>query len=478
MATHLVKTTYALDVETVRTLDELARRWEVPKSEALRRAIRASATPARSPASPAPLQALDRLQKALRLTPRDAERWSASVRLERHAAFPPASRAARPMIHLDTSFLIRALVRDSPEDGQHKASLGPVRPWAMSTLAWAEFLCGPVEASLLDAVGQIVSRRAPFGEEDAALTAQLFNETGRRRGSLADLLVAASGQRHSCEGDTGNQERRRLPAIPGCRFTDDDLEGELPATQVGKGSRPQPTPDRKPGTPYATTDAGKEARALRDPLPAGRRRDGRGLPFTRHSPGSRGGGPGPTAGYDTPGRTPAEGPSGRTGRPSAGSPVAADALDGVEVGVLVLDAGAVVVRAGRDQQVGRRNAHARGAAATREVAGITPDLRGDVELGYRPLQLPEHLPLALAARPFHSSSRTRGQRRAVPARSTPSTRVRTVASPSGRRKWIQAEVSTRTIAIPGGAGAAAPPRSRAPGRSRLAWRARPSGGAR
>jgi hypothetical protein len=38
-------------------------------------------------------------------------------------------------------------------------------------------------------------------------------------------------------------------------------------------------------------------------------------------------------------------------------PAAADALDGVEVGVLVLDAGAMVVRAGRDQQVGRRNAH-------------------------------------------------------------------------------------------------------------------------
>lgn len=95
MATHLVKTTYALDVETVRTLDELARRWEVPKSEALRRAIRASATPARSPASPAPLQALDRLQKALRLAPRDAERWSASVRLERHAASRRRERRAR-----------------------------------------------------------------------------------------------------------------------------------------------------------------------------------------------------------------------------------------------------------------------------------------------------------------------------------------------------------------------------------------------
>jgi len=42
MATPTVKTTYSLDLETVRTLEALARRWNV--SEALRRAIRATAT--------------------------------------------------------------------------------------------------------------------------------------------------------------------------------------------------------------------------------------------------------------------------------------------------------------------------------------------------------------------------------------------------------------------------------------------------
>lgn len=94
MATPLVKTTYALDLETVRTLDELARRWEVSKSEALRRAIRASATLSPSPASE-PLRALDRLQKALRLAPRDAERWSASVRVERRAGARRRERRAR-----------------------------------------------------------------------------------------------------------------------------------------------------------------------------------------------------------------------------------------------------------------------------------------------------------------------------------------------------------------------------------------------
>jgi hypothetical protein len=82
VATHTVKTTYALDVETVRTLEDLARRWNVSKSEALRRAIRNSS--ARGPSEdPTPIQALDRLQRSLALTPRGAARCAAAVRAER-----------------------------------------------------------------------------------------------------------------------------------------------------------------------------------------------------------------------------------------------------------------------------------------------------------------------------------------------------------------------------------------------------------
>jgi hypothetical protein len=85
MATHTIKTTYALDVETVRTLDDLARRWNVSKSEALRRAIRASSVQA-APEGLTPIQALDRLQESLSLTPRGAARWAAAARAERRAS--------------------------------------------------------------------------------------------------------------------------------------------------------------------------------------------------------------------------------------------------------------------------------------------------------------------------------------------------------------------------------------------------------
>jgi predicted transcriptional regulator len=85
MATQTIRTTYALDVETVRALDELARRWNVSKSEALRRAIRASAYPA--PAGPPDsVRALDKLQRALGLGAAEAERWARAVRTERRAA--------------------------------------------------------------------------------------------------------------------------------------------------------------------------------------------------------------------------------------------------------------------------------------------------------------------------------------------------------------------------------------------------------
>ena len=49
MATPTIKSTYSLDVESVRALDDLARRWQVSKSEALRRAIRSEAS--RQPAA-------------------------------------------------------------------------------------------------------------------------------------------------------------------------------------------------------------------------------------------------------------------------------------------------------------------------------------------------------------------------------------------------------------------------------------------
>jgi ribbon-helix-helix CopG family protein len=85
MAIPRIKSTYVMDVETVRALESIAQRWNVSKSEALRRAIRASAEQ-QPPEAPDALRALDQLQRSLKLTPARAREWARAVRAERRAA--------------------------------------------------------------------------------------------------------------------------------------------------------------------------------------------------------------------------------------------------------------------------------------------------------------------------------------------------------------------------------------------------------
>lgn len=61
----------------------------------------------------------------------------------------------------------------------------------MSAVAWAEFLCGPLEAKHHELAARIVPHIEPFLPEDSRIAAALFNESGRRRGSFADCLIAA-----------------------------------------------------------------------------------------------------------------------------------------------------------------------------------------------------------------------------------------------------------------------------------------------
>jgi len=85
MAIMTVRSTYALDVETMRVLERIAHRWKVSKSEALRRAIRA-AEGQRPPGADDALQALERLQRSLRLTPAKAKAWASKARTERRSS--------------------------------------------------------------------------------------------------------------------------------------------------------------------------------------------------------------------------------------------------------------------------------------------------------------------------------------------------------------------------------------------------------
>ena len=115
------------------------------------------------------------------------------------------------MIHLDTGFLIRALVRNSAEDLKLRIWLKARTQVAISCIAWAEFLCGPVETSDVDLAARIISDRVSFVDEDAVMAARLFNLSGRRRGTLIDCMIAAVALRTGASLATTNSEDfRRL----------------------------------------------------------------------------------------------------------------------------------------------------------------------------------------------------------------------------------------------------------------------------
>ena len=91
MATMTVKSTYSLDVDTVRQLEDLAKRWNTSKSAALRRAIRTAAEQAPSDDS-VKLNALDQLQDLLALDRKSADAWESNVMQERRATVERAPR--------------------------------------------------------------------------------------------------------------------------------------------------------------------------------------------------------------------------------------------------------------------------------------------------------------------------------------------------------------------------------------------------
>lgn len=114
-----------------------------------------------------------------------------------------SGKAATP-VHLDTSFLIRALVPGSVEAGSLGAWITEGRPLAMSAVAWGELLCGPLEPDDEVLVKAVVRTIVPFDAEAASLAASLFDAGGRRRGSFPDCLVAATCVRSGAALATAN----------------------------------------------------------------------------------------------------------------------------------------------------------------------------------------------------------------------------------------------------------------------------------
>lgn len=108
-------------------------------------------------------------------------------------------------ILLDTNALIAL---SDPSDVLFQATEQAIRAGAGActcSVAWHEYFRGPLLDEDRDrALRVIESRILPLERSNAEFAAKLFNQTGRRRGSTADCLIAAVAVGHDAELLTRN----------------------------------------------------------------------------------------------------------------------------------------------------------------------------------------------------------------------------------------------------------------------------------
>jgi predicted nucleic acid-binding protein len=102
-----------------------------------------------------------------------------------------ATRVAQgvALIHLDANYVVAALHRDSLVTHLRSSAAGDAVN--ISSVAWSEFLCGPIPPGDALRARALVDKVESLHEIDAQFAAKLFNESGRRLRSLPDCLIAA-----------------------------------------------------------------------------------------------------------------------------------------------------------------------------------------------------------------------------------------------------------------------------------------------
>lgn len=108
------------------------------------------------------------------------------------------------MIRLDTNFLIQALVPNSAAEAKLQTWIKDGEVLAISSIAWSEFLCGPLTQDDETLAQVLFPAPEPFLPSDAIKAAELFNATGRRSRSLADCQIAAVALRCNARMATGD----------------------------------------------------------------------------------------------------------------------------------------------------------------------------------------------------------------------------------------------------------------------------------
>lgn len=113
------------------------------------------------------------------------------------------------MIHLDTSFLIQVLIPGTAQDRRLRRWIKQGEGLAVSAIAWAEFRCGPLQPDELALAEGVLGQCREFTKDDAESAARLYNESGQRRGSLADCMIAAAALNDGASVATANEKDLR-----------------------------------------------------------------------------------------------------------------------------------------------------------------------------------------------------------------------------------------------------------------------------
>ncbi len=97
------------------------------------------------------------------------------------------------MILLDTNYLIRTLIPKTPEALRIIDWIQAGETLCTSSIAWYEFLCGPVNNEGIIVVHSLIEERVlPFTADQSAEAARLFNKTGRKRNLRVDAMIASA----------------------------------------------------------------------------------------------------------------------------------------------------------------------------------------------------------------------------------------------------------------------------------------------
>lgn len=103
------------------------------------------------------------------------------------------------MIHLDTNYLVDLATVGSAGAAKVKAWLLAGKKVTAGAVAWSEFCNGPLSKAQKDAAIAVLDHKiVPFGWREAEEAARLFNLSGRRRGSHADCMIAATAILAGC----------------------------------------------------------------------------------------------------------------------------------------------------------------------------------------------------------------------------------------------------------------------------------------